>query len=77
MCRSKEADSIRTNIVLDQGLVEEGMKLTGAKSMRELVNTALADLVAKKQRQRVLDLRGSVHWTGNVKTIRRGRFDSR
>lgn len=45
---------MRTNIVLDDELVTEGMRLTGAKTKRELVHRALTELV---ERRRPMDWR--------------------
>lgn len=42
---------MRTNIVLDEKLVKTGMKLTKAKSKRELVDTALREYVAQQERR--------------------------
>jgi len=39
----------RTNIELDDRLVREGMKRTGLKTKRELVNAALESFVRKKR----------------------------
>ena len=51
---------MRTNIVLDDGLVSQGMELTGARTKRELVQTALAELVRNRTRKNLLDLSGRV-----------------
>ncbi len=44
---------MRTNIVLDDVLVEEAMSLTQARSKKDVVDRALRELVAR-QRQRAL-----------------------
>ncbi len=50
---------MRTNIVLDDDLVAEAMKLTGAKTKREVVDLALRQLLYKEKQQRLKKLRGS------------------
>ena len=45
---------MRTNIVLDEQLVIEALKLSGKKSKKEVVNFALKNLV-KKLKQQSLD----------------------
>ena len=50
----------RTNIVVDDQLVSEAMRLTGASSMREVVDLALRDLVAKKKRRDITQLAGKI-----------------
>jgi Arc/MetJ family transcription regulator len=49
---------MRINIVLDDRLVTEAMRLTGARSKREAVHLALRELVNRRRRRSVLDLVG-------------------
>lgn len=49
---------MRTNIVLDDALVADAMKATGAKTKREVVDLALRELVARRNQRRILDLVG-------------------
>ena len=64
---------IRTNIELDEALVDEAMKLTHKKTKKELVNFALKELVSKLKRKKLLDLEGKVAWTGNLDEMRKSR----
>ena len=50
---------MRTNIVLDDKLVEEAMKLGRVKSKREVVDAALREFVAHRKRLDLRDLKGS------------------
>lgn len=47
-----------TNIDIDEQLVAEAMKVTGARSKREVVDRALRDLVARAKRPRLKDVWG-------------------
>jgi Arc/MetJ family transcription regulator len=47
---------MRTNIVLDDELVAEAMKYSGAKTKREVVELALRELVQRQAQRRILDL---------------------
>jgi Arc/MetJ family transcription regulator len=49
---------MRTNIVLDDKLVSEAMKLTKTRTKREVVELALREMVARRRRKNVLDLIG-------------------
>lgn len=49
---------MRTNIVLDDKPVEQGMRLTQAKSKRDLIDKALREFVARHTRKDILDLPG-------------------
>lgn len=64
---------MRTNIVLDDGLVEEARRLTGARTKREVVDLALRELIAARRRRGLLDLAGTVRWEGDLEESRAGR----
>ena len=64
----------RTNIELDDKLVKEAMIITHYKTKRELVNTALAELVKRLKRKSILKLAGSGCWEGDLEKMRRGRL---
>jgi len=51
---------MRTNIVLDDRLVEEGFRLTGARTKKELVHLALEELVDRRRRRDLTDLAGKI-----------------
>jgi Arc/MetJ family transcription regulator len=59
--------------MLDDELVEQGMRLTGAKTKKELVHMALAELVRKSKRKALLRYRGKVKWEGSLDEMRRLR----
>jgi Arc/MetJ family transcription regulator len=74
MYRSKvEAEMKRTNIVMDEKLIKEGMKTTGIKTRRALVDYALRDLLRHESQKRILGLKGKVHWEGDLSSMRKGR----
>jgi Arc/MetJ family transcription regulator len=64
----------RTNIVLDEGLVRQGLKATGIKTRRALVHHALQELVRREKQMGLLALKGKINWTGNLNEMRRSRF---
>lgn len=51
---------MRTNIVLDDALVEEAFGYAGVKTKRELVDLALREFVANHKRRDIRELRGKV-----------------
>ena len=65
----------RTNLVLDETLLEEATRLSGEKTYSATVQRALRDLVARARARRILDLRGSGLWEGDLGAMRgdRGR----
>jgi Arc/MetJ family transcription regulator len=50
---------MRTNIVLDDALVEEAFAVSDARTKRELVDRALREFVARHKRKDLMDLYGS------------------
>jgi Arc/MetJ family transcription regulator len=64
----------RTNIEIDDVLVEKAMHMTGAKTKREVVDLALRRLVEKGQLYRTIrGLRGKLPWQGDIGASRSTR----
>ena len=63
----------RTNIVMDESLVREGLKATGLKTRRALVHHALQELVRREKQTGLLKLKGKVQWVGSLTAMRRTR----
>jgi len=68
-----KSDTSRTNIVLDNKLVKAGLRATGLKTRRELVDFALRELVRHNQQKKLLLLKGNVTWEGDLGEMRTGR----
>ena len=65
----------RTNIEIDDQLIEEAMNLTGARTKREVVDIALRRLVEKGGLYRALrNLRGKLAWEGDTDAWRSERL---
>jgi Arc/MetJ family transcription regulator len=64
---------MRTNIEIDDDIMDEAQRLIGARTKRETVDFALRELVARHRRLGILELRGRVHWEGDLAVTRRGR----
>ena len=67
----------RTNLVLDEGLLEEAKTLSGATTYSETVQRALLDFVRRIRARRILELRGSGLWQGNLSEMRGDRSSRR
>ncbi len=65
---------MRTNIVLDDELVEEAFRHSNAKTKRELVDMALREFVDNHRRKDVRELRGKIsfHPGYDYKKLREG-----
>ncbi len=67
------AHCTRTNIVLDDALIQEARELTGLQAKRAIVEEALRTLVRVQKQRRGLVLFGKLPWEGDLPAIRRGR----
>ena len=64
---------MRTNVVLDETLVEKAKALTGIKTTRALIDEALRLLVQLREQGEVRDLRGQLRWEGDLAALRQSR----
>lgn len=64
---------MRTNIVLDESLVGEAMRVSGARTKREVVDIALRELVERRQQRVMRKLAGSdlIDPAYDVRAVRR------
>lgn len=53
---------MRTNIVLDDTLVNEAIRLSGVKTKKEVIFLALQEFVTNKKRLNLLDLSGKINF---------------
>ena len=51
---------MRTNVVLDDKMIEEAMKVSGAKTKKEVISKALKEFVETHKRLNLLDLEGQI-----------------
>jgi len=64
---------IRTNIDIDDSILQEAQRLIGTRTKRETVDVALRELVSRHRQIGILELRGRVHWEGDLAESRLGR----
>jgi Arc/MetJ family transcription regulator len=64
----------RTNVVLDDKLVAKCQRATGIKTRRALIQHALEELLRQKNQKRLLELKGTVDWEGDLDAWRERRF---
>jgi Arc/MetJ family transcription regulator len=64
----------RTNVVVDDELVERVMTLYGLPTKRAAIDFALRAVAGQGDRKRILELRG-IGWEGDLDEMRRSRFD--
>jgi Arc/MetJ family transcription regulator len=65
-------DAMRTNIVIDDHLMQKALRLTGLRTKRETVELALRTLVRLAEQEKLKALRGKLKWDGDLGAMRSG-----
>jgi Arc/MetJ family transcription regulator len=63
----------RTNVVIDDDLFDECQKLTGIRTRRALIDYALHEVRRRGRQKRLLELKGTVAWDGDLSGWREAR----
>jgi|TARA_R110002096_G_scaffold435382_1_gene660568 Arc/MetJ family transcription regulator len=63
---------MRTNIVIDDKLMAQALKASGAATKKEAVELGLKLLVRQNKQQAVRKLRGKLKWEGDLNEMRGG-----
>ena len=61
---------MRTNIVIDDTLMNLALKITGLKTKKEVVEEALKILLKVKNQSQLKTLRGKLNWEGDIDNMR-------
>lgn len=61
---------MRTNIVIDDQLMNEAIKLSQLKTKRAVVESGLRLLIQTKKQERIKKLRGKLKWDGDLEKMR-------
>lgn len=65
---------MRTNIDIDDDLMREAMRASGATTKRAVVEQGLRMLINVRGQRAIRRLRGKVKWTGDLSVSRLGRL---
>jgi len=67
---------VRTNIDIDEKLIEEARRVTGLSTKKAIVERALEELVRREREREILNYFGKLKWEGDLDAMRQGRtFD--
>ena len=61
---------MRTNIVIDDTLMAEAMKVSALKTKKAVVESGLRLLIQIKKQERKKSLRGKLKWDGDLENMR-------
>jgi len=61
---------MRTNIEIDDKLMEDALRATGLKTKREAVELGLRTVLRLHQQAGIRQLRGKLNWEGDLEVLR-------
>jgi Arc/MetJ family transcription regulator len=64
---------MRTNIVIDDKLMRDTLRVTGLKTKREAVDHALRTLLRLRKQAEIREFRGKLDWQGDLNAMRSDR----
>jgi Arc/MetJ family transcription regulator len=64
---------VRTNIEIDDKLMKDALKATGARTKREAVELGLKTLVQLCAQEKARELKGKITWEGDLNAMRTDR----
>ena len=64
---------MRTNIVIDDKLMQETLRATGLKTKREAVEEGLRTLLRLRRQEEIRRYRGKLDWQGDLDAMRTDR----
>ena len=64
---------MRTNIVIDDILMNKAKKVSGYKTKKETIEEALRLLVSQREQSEIRKVRGKLNWEGNLEEMRLDR----
>jgi Arc/MetJ family transcription regulator len=61
---------MRTNIVIDDKLMNDLLRATGLRTKREVVELGLRTLLRLRRQQEIRRFKGKLHWQGDLDAMR-------
>ena len=64
---------MRTNIIIDDKLMDDALKATGLSTKKEAVELGLKTLIRLKKQEKIRKFRGKLTWEGDLSEMREDR----
>jgi Arc/MetJ family transcription regulator len=61
---------MRTNIDIDENLIDEAMKISGHKTKKATVEAGLKLIISLNHQEKIRKLKGKLKWEGNLEQMR-------
>ena len=68
---TQRRNDMRTNIIIDDNLMQQTLQATGIKTKKEAVEQGLKLLLQKAQQQQIRKLRGKLNWEDDLVEMRK------
>ncbi len=62
---------MRTNIVIDDKLMQDTLRVTGLKTKRDAVELGLKTILRLGKQEKIRQFRGKLNWQGDIESLRR------
>jgi len=62
---------MRTNVVIDDSLMKEARKISGLRTKKETIESALKLLIKVKSQSFIKKYKGKLKWEGDLESMRR------
>ncbi|HMV44760.1 MAG TPA: type II toxin-antitoxin system VapB family antitoxin [Leptospiraceae bacterium] len=63
----------RTNLVLDENILEQTLRLSQKKTYSEAVMTAMKEFIRSNEFSKIFDFQGTGIWSGNLSEMRQDK----
>ena len=64
---------MRTNIIIDDKLMDDALEATGLSTKKEAVELGLKTLIRLKKQEKIRKFRGKLTWEGDLSEMRKTR----
>lgn len=61
---------MRTNVVIDDDLMESALKVSQKKTKKSAIEEGLKLLILMKNQERIKEFRGKLNWSGDLEKMR-------
>ncbi|MBN1893369.1 type II toxin-antitoxin system VapB family antitoxin [bacterium] len=61
---------MRTNVVIDDGLMQEAMAISGLRTKKAAIEQGLHLLIRLNRQKSIRKYRGKLHWSGDLDAVR-------
>ncbi|CCQ54412.1 MULTISPECIES: type II toxin-antitoxin system VapB family antitoxin [Crocosphaera] len=57
---------MKTNIIIDEQLIADALKVTGLKTKKEVIEMGLKTLIDFKKQEQIKQFKGKLKWEGDL-----------